>query len=312
MMVVYHLCWDLVYFGHADFDLLHDPYWRAFNRAILGSFLFLVGFSLVLAHGDRFRPRSFLRRLVIVAACAGAITAGSALLFPDSFIYFGVLHHIAVASVLGLAFLRLPPAVTAAAGIAALPASEILAGPSFNAPWLWWLGLSTDARISNDFVPILPWFGLVLLGIAAGRLILPRHRDLLLPAWQPRGGLSGGLVWSGRHSLIVYLTHQPVLLGLLFAASLAGVGAPSATAVFRQPSHEVVETFLAACAQACAVSGRSADACTAYCRCVASELGAQGLWQDALGLAEGRAATADAEAVVAVTTDCAAAHGVAP
>ena len=312
MMVVYHLCWDLVYFGHADFDLLNDPYWRAFNRAILGSFLFLVGFSLVLAHGQHVRPQAFLRRLAIVAACAGAITAGSALLFPDSFIYFGVLHHIAVASVLGLAFLRLPPAVTAAAGIAALPASEILASPLFNAPWLWWLGLSTDARMANDFVPILPWFGLVLLGIAAGRLILPRHRSLLLPDWQPRGMLSGSLVWSGRHSLIVYLTHQPVLLGLLFAASLAGVGAPSATAVFRQPSREVVQTFLAACAQACAVPDRSPDACAAYCRCVASELDVQGLWQEALGLAEGLTAREDADAVVAVTTNCAAAHGISP
>ena len=312
MMVVYHLCWDLVYFGHADFDLLHDPYWRAFNRAILGSFLALVGLSLVLAHGERWHPRPFLRRLAIIAACAAAVTTGSALLFPDSFVYFGVLHHIAVASVLGLGFLRLPPAVTVAAAIAALLASDIFTSPAFNTPWLWWLGLSTNARVANDFVPILPWFGLVLLGVAAGRLVLPHHRDLLLPAWQPHGRLSRGLTWAGRHSLVVYLAHQPVLLGLLYAGSLAGIGAPSATAVFRQPSPTVVEAFLGACVQACTAPERGAGACAAYCHCLAVELGARGLWQEALGLAAEPASAPQSAELSALIEDCADRHGLAP
>ncbi len=261
-MAVYHGCWDLTFTGLASFDLLGDPLWLAARTLILSSFLLLGGISLVLATRNGFAPKAFLHRLGRLAAAAAAVSAMSYILFPDSPIFFGVLHHMAVAGVVGLAFVRMPGLVTLAAAVAALVAGDHLAFAPFNSPWLRWIGLTTVPPDSNDFVPLLPWIGAFLAGIALARL------------W-PGVGAGGrvgdrigrGLAWAGRHSLAIYLIHQPLLFGLFWLI---------VQAVAVEPPES--RNFQASCTASCVQAGGVAARCEANCRCVRGEMARSGLW----------------------------------
>ncbi|HYG86228.1 MAG TPA: heparan-alpha-glucosaminide N-acetyltransferase [Azospirillum sp.] len=284
-MVAYHLSWDLDFLGFAQFDLFTSPFWLAARTAILGSFLLLVGVSLVLAVERGFDRRRYLRRLGLLAAAAAAVSAVSYVQFPDSPIFFGVLHHIAVASVLGLAFVRLPFAVTLALGVLACALPSMARAPLFDEPWLRWIGLMTFEPDSNDYVPLFPWFGIVLWGIALGRLWRGRGR---LAAWRPADKVGRALAWAGRFSLPIYLVHQPALFGALsLVALLAG-----------SPNRETRD-FLASCESGCTSSGERS--CAAQCRCIADELKRAGLWQDVLA---NRYVGSTRAAVAAVVLGC--------
>ncbi|AWJ86227.1 hypothetical protein TSH58p_22120 (plasmid) [Azospirillum sp. TSH58] len=262
-MALYHGSWDLTYLGLADFDLFGDPLWLAARTGILGSFLILSGLSLTLAAAGGTDRRRFLRRFALLVLAAAGVSAVSLAMFPDSPIFFGVLHHMAVASLLGLALLRLSWPALLLLGVAVIALGQTVALPLFDEPWLRWIGLMTFAPESNDYVPIFPWFGGFLFGMALGRMWRPG------PATTPGGAVGRGFAWAGRHSLAVYLLHQPVLFGLLSLLAM-GIGADPAD----------VRSFQTSCAATCTASGGETAHCTATCRCVADDLNRAGLWSD--------------------------------
>lgn len=258
-MASYHFTWDLEFFGYIEPGTATQGLWKLYARAIASSFLFLVGFSLVLAHGDGIRWKGFGKRLAMVAAAAAAITVATLIAFPGAPIWFGILHAIAASSVIGLLFLRLPVVVTLLAALAAIAAPLYLTSPAFNSGWLLWLGLAETPPRSNDYVPLLPWIGAVLIGIAAGRIA--RSTGLLermarLPA-MPRL-----LTLAGRHSLLFYLVHQPVLIGLIYLFSL----------VHPAPKPDPVESYIGSCEASCTGSGNEAPFCTRFCACTLDQL----------------------------------------
>ena len=104
------------------------------------------------------------------------------------------------------------PRLALAIGIAIVAAGIALAHPVFDQRPLSWLGFTTDEAGTEDYVPLVPWAGVVLVGIAAGHGPRTRASALLAPlAAAPRW-----LRWLGRHSLAVYMVHQPLLLGALW------------------------------------------------------------------------------------------------
>ena len=219
-MAVFHFTFDLELFGYLPTGTTTSGGWAIFARAIAGSFLFLVGISLALAHGRGIRWRSALRRLAMIAGAAAMITLATRIALPDQFIFFGILHSIAFASLAGLAFVRLPPVVPLLAAVAVWLAPRWLFLPAFDAPRLQWLGLGTLIPRSVDFVPVFPWFAPVLLGIALGNTLAHQRVWARLALW-PRGPSRALalLAWPGQHSLAVYLAHQPVLIALVWATT---------------------------------------------------------------------------------------------
>ncbi|HEY0917687.1 heparan-alpha-glucosaminide N-acetyltransferase, partial [Devosia sp.] len=186
-MIVYHFAWDLSYYGLIATDLTTHPFWVTLQRSILSSFLLLVGIGLVLAHGRGMRWPAFWRRLAAIAAAALAVTAGTFWMFPDYFVYFGILHAIALFSLLALPFLRLPAAVVlAAAGLFLVP-PLLWSAPQFAARPLAWIGFWSVLPETTDIVPLFPWFGVVLIGIAGARLALATPLAARLALWQPPG-----------------------------------------------------------------------------------------------------------------------------
>lgn len=255
-MAVYHFTWDLDFFGYIEPGTSVSGGWRIFARVIATSFLFLVGVSLYLAHGRGVRWRAFARRLAMILAAAAAITAVTYVVTPDAFIFFGILHNIALSSLLGIAVLRLPTPALIALAAAVAVAPQAIHAPVLDQPAFWWSGLSRNVPGSNDYIPIFPWFAAVLAGIAAAKAATHSGLAARMAASAPAGGarLLGA---AGRHSLAFYLLHQPVLFSgvWLFAQVL-----PPA-----QP--DLSESFLGACTAQCA-SARAEPFCRAYCACL--------------------------------------------
>lgn len=284
-MAVYHATWDLRYFGLIAVDPAEDPGWVAFARAIASTFLFLVGVGLVLAHRGGFRAGPYLRRLALIAGAAAVVSLATWLLFPDDFVRFGILHAIAVASVLALPFLRLPVPIVLLAAVAAFVAPVWLASPAFDRTGLYWTGLATDPPPSVDFVPILPWFSATLLGVAVARIVLAAGIPARLAAWRPRLRLGRAFVLAGQWSLLVYLVHQPILLAAIYPiAQLAGPAGTVAAAETRNPAETddpllapAIADYRQACRAGCTAQGPSETVCTAYCGCVLDHMEATGL-----------------------------------
>lgn len=216
-MVAYHFCYDLTYLGFAHFDFLADPFWLHARTLILSSFLLVAGISLVLATHDGVRRRSYLKRLGTLAGCATLISASSYFMFGPRWIFFGVLHFIAVASVLGLGFVR-RPRLALVVGIALIVLDRAFSHTVFDQPYLQWLGLMTFKPPTEDYVPLIPWFGVVLLGIALGNRVWLREPLPPLARWYSAQPLVRLLSLAGRHGLLVYMLHQPLLLGMLWVA----------------------------------------------------------------------------------------------
>ena len=222
-MVIYHATWDLGpdLYGLIELNAAVNTGWVVFARLIAGSFLFIVGVSLMLAHRNGMRWRSFARRLAIIAAAALLITIVTRLAIPASYVRFGILHGIAAASVIGLLFVRAPTWLTLAAAVLALAAPALFATDAFNGAALLWLGLGTSVPGMIDYVPVLPWVGATLLGIAATRLVFATGVDEQLARWSPSGRIGDWLISAGRWSLAIYLIHQPILIGLFYLLALA-------------------------------------------------------------------------------------------
>lgn len=267
-MMAYHLCWDLSYFRFIAADVGYDEAWVLIARSILAVFLLLAGISLVLGHRDGIRWRSFRRRWLFVLAGAMAITVATWFAFPQSFVYFGVLHAIALFSLLGLAFVRTPLwlPVLVAAVVIGLP--FVYSDPLFNEKLWSWIGFWQVPPPANDLVPVFPWFGAVLVGIIAARLVLASSLAGRLAAIAPTGRLARLLTFLGRWSLLIYLLHQPILLGLVYPAAMV-----------MQPQIAMRDDdFLRSCQTTCEAGGTTPQLCTTYCQCGLEGVATNDLW----------------------------------
>ena len=220
-MTFFHLAFDLNHFGFIRENFYQDPLWTVQRTCILSLFLLCAGFGQAIAvHSGQTWSR-FWRRWLQIAACAVAVSLGSALMFPNSWIYFGVLH--------GLAVMLLVCRATAAWGRWLWPAGlgmvllgvfapEVHAWLPFTDAWdlktLNWLGLISHKPITEDYVPVLPWLGVMWWGMASGQWALAR-RGWMDHLNQTTSALPKPLSWLGRWSLSWYMLHQPVLIGLL-------------------------------------------------------------------------------------------------
>ena len=209
-MAIFHFTFDLEMFAYLPWGTTTVGFWHYFPRIVAGSFLFLAGVSLYLAHGQGIRWRAFVKRFAVIAGAAVVVTVGSSYFNPQGTILFGILHCIAASSMIGLLFLRLPMAITLVIAAAAFALPWYVQHPSFNATGLLWLGLSTEKPWMMDYVPILPWIAPFLAGLALAKRVGGRWPKVT-PSRRVRI-----LAFPGQHSLIVYLIHQPILIGLIW------------------------------------------------------------------------------------------------
>lgn len=272
-MVVFHSAFDLSTLHLAQIDI-ESVGWRSFAKLIASSFLFLSGISLVMAHGARFRAPSYFRRLAVLVGAAALVTLGTWYALPEQFIFFGILHSIVVASLVGLVFLRTPAVVTLVIALGVYAISKLFTSPAFDAPALVWLGLGTITPATADFEPVFPWLSPFLLGMAAAQFGFARFARRAIANWQPQFSIGRVLAFAGRYSLWIYLAHQPIIFGTLtVVAQLTASNSPV-------PPQD--RPFIEACQTTCVNRGGTNAACLAYCICTAGELKKAGLWESVL------------------------------
>lgn len=211
-MVIFHFTFDLALFGIVAPTTMTEPFWYYFARAIAGSFLFLSGISLWLAHGQAIRWPSFLGRMAKLVGAAALVTLASIWFVPGGTIWFGILHAMAATGLIGLAALRLPWPVTLALAGVVFAGAWMGTSAVFDPLWLVWTGLAETRPMMGDYVPLVPWAAPALAGIAFARAVR-------IDGWagRPVSSLTRWLTFPGRHSLIIYLIHQPILIGLFNA-----------------------------------------------------------------------------------------------
>lgn len=212
-MAVFHFCFDLSTFRFIDANFYADPLWTTQRTMILSLFLLCAGAGQAIAVQQGQSWSRFWRRWGQIVGCAVLVSAGSALMFPRSWISFGVLHGMAVMLILARLLAPLGRWLWPLGALIAL-APRWLAHPFFDTRWTNWLGFVTHKPVTEDYVPIFPWLGVMLWGMAATQLLLARR-----PGWLG-GALAAGarpLAGLGRWSLSFYMLHQPVLIGLILA-----------------------------------------------------------------------------------------------
>lgn len=212
-MAIFHFCFDLAYFKLIDADFYRDRLWLVQRTVIVSLFLFCAGFGQALAVSQGQSWPRFWKRWSQVVRCALLVSLGSAIMFPNSWISFGVLHGIALMLLVcrftaGWGFWLWP------LGLLAIAVPYLVQHPFFDTRATNWVGLVTRKPRTEDWVPLLPWLGVMWWGLAAGGWVVKRRLHWVagpLPqAYVP-------LAVLGRWSLTFYMVHQPVLIGVLIA-----------------------------------------------------------------------------------------------
>ncbi len=205
MMIAFHFIYDLNSFGFADVPLFTNWAGTAWRCLIVFLFLSAVGISLVIAHSKSLELRKFLKRLIYLGIAALMVSAGTYIIFPDAWVYFGILHLIWFSSVIAIAFVNLPKT-------SLVIAIFILIGSIFDQPNLGFISNFFEPYLplgTVDYYPLFPWLSFVFIGIYLGHYPLYQKALTFRVNW---------LEVMGKHALIIYLTHQIILFGIVSLA----------------------------------------------------------------------------------------------
>jgi uncharacterized membrane protein len=218
LMVGYHLLFDLGEFVGVKRFLgwstnLSTDAWVIAQFFFAGLFVVLSGISSTLT-------RSNIRRGLRLLAVSLLVSAATYVFDKSSAVYFGILQCLAISMIIyGAAFEKLKAAVCAAAGAAVLALGAALPALKkalvIQTNWLMPFGLHGPSFSAFDYFPLIPWFGIFLVGAALGKTLYASKRSLL--PWR----LPSTFVnFAGRYSLWIYLAHQPIIMGVLYVLGL--------------------------------------------------------------------------------------------
>ena len=210
-MVVYHGCWFANDYRLIDIDITGNSGWRAFQKSIAASFFCLVGVGLQQGHVAGIQWRRYRWRLFKIVGCATVVTTTSIFLDPNRIVTFGILHCIAACSIIALPACRLPTRACTVLATGMIAAGIWIEAEALSSPILSWVGLGTQVVPTFDHQPLLPWLGVVLLGISASTLLLSDPTSPIV-RWQTHSFLGTTLALMGRWSLWLYMAHVPALV----------------------------------------------------------------------------------------------------
>lgn len=219
-MVIFHVSWDLQFLGLSSVNVFSDG-WQAFARSIGSTFALLLGLSLTLVaarlNDQRSTARYALRRGALILGAGLLVSLATFALLGDGYVRFGVLHMLGTMLILAIPWLSAPAWAAAGIGLLMIAAGFQLNTVISDNPWLLPFGILPSGIAMADYYPLLPWGGFSLLGVALGRAFYPAgQRRFALPDLA-NVALIRLLRLFGRHSLLIYLVHQPLALGLLYA-----------------------------------------------------------------------------------------------
>jgi len=215
VMIAFHTLYLLHYFGIQEtHQYLYPRFWLWFTFGG-GTFIFLAGVSLTIAYSRSKRIRPFIIRGLKILALGMGITLITWIISREGYVRFGVLQFFGISFILGPFFLRFR-FINLILGVALMVIGFHLQGMNFDFPWLLWLGLKPYHFTSFDYIPLLPWFGLLLAGMFFGSILYPQgNRRFNIPDLNNR--VVSAYTLPGRHPLAIYLAQWPAIIGVLLA-----------------------------------------------------------------------------------------------
>jgi len=214
LMLLYHGGFDITELAgkHTVFGIrwnLGSPGFQVAVAVFSGLFILLCGISSTLTQSN-------VRRGLKLLAVAALVTAASYVFNREEAIYFGILHCLgACILIYGWALEKAKPGLLAAAGLGVFGLSLVLTAAVGRTPirfdWLAPFGIISGTFSSYDYFPLLPWFGVFLGGSALGKWLYAERRSLI-----KKRSPVGFFNLAGRHTLLIYVVHQPIFLGILY------------------------------------------------------------------------------------------------
>lgn len=222
-MIFFHVMWDMQFFGLTSINV-YSPPWQLFARAIGTTFMFVMGISLTLdaakfkTNTGQIWKRNLKRGLKVLFA-GMLVMIATYLAVGNAFVRFGILHLAGVSIILASPFINRSAGLSLVTGMVLIILGVLVGGLLVPFPWLIPFGIRQAGMEMVDYYPLLPWFGVVLLGIATGAYAYPKkHAQFRLPEWSGTKTVKL-LQFAGKNSLMIYLIHQPVLIALIFGAT---------------------------------------------------------------------------------------------
>jgi uncharacterized membrane protein len=206
LMIIFHFIYDLFYFGWYSTDISGSADWRPFRYFIITLFLISMSFSVSLLHQKHVLWRQYGRWAIKLFLSAVVISIVSRFMFPHEWIYFGILHYILFASIF-LILLRQHLIISGVFSAIILSIYFFKFLPH-DWPFNYFKPHFLPAQTA-DFVPIIPWLGVSLAALSAKKII---HLEMFkkIDRFTP-----SSLQLLGRHSLLIYLVHQPILFAAM-------------------------------------------------------------------------------------------------
>ena len=221
MMIVYHIFFDVTFLAIIDLPVHSLPF-LLFLYPIGTIFLVLVGVSLTLKYSqikDHIhglgRFISFFKQGSRIFLIGLLITLVTYLYPHNGFIMFGVLHCIGLSIILAYPFIR-HKYTSIISGSLCIVLGIFVSVIQVDMPWLLWIGLRPIGFYTIDYFPLLPWFGVVLVGISIGNTFYPDGKRVYHRKEQRNHRLIHAITYLGQHSLVIYRLHQPIIFGLLY------------------------------------------------------------------------------------------------
>jgi len=225
-MVLYHLTWDLNYFGKVQLNML-SGFWHYFAYSIATTFIFVLGISMTLSYhrtlaktGETRQFKKFALRGLRIFGWGMLITIATLVVIGDGFVIFGILHVIGASIIIAYPFLQ-RKWLSLAGGVIFILIGPVVKSLVIHSPWLLWAGVGQYGRYMVDYYPVFPWTGVALIGVFVGHLLYPMGKSRLNLADFSHVPPFSWLIYFGKHSLLIYLLHQPLLFGGLV---LFGIG----------------------------------------------------------------------------------------
>ncbi|WP_413693745.1 heparan-alpha-glucosaminide N-acetyltransferase [Psychromonas sp. KJ10-2] len=212
LMVIFHFCYNLAVFDWWDINTSKQLEWQVFRRVIVSGFLLAVGMSSYLAYSQQINWFKLTKSTGKLIAVAWLITVGSIFMYPNAWIYFGIIHFIAVALPIAAVFSRFPNTALLL-GVSCLISYQ-MGWLSMKPIWVWSVYHLNIPTKTMDLASFIPWIASVLIGIYL------MHKSLFnLKAKNNK--FTNTLARLGQHSLAIYILHQPIMYGIMFAITMA-------------------------------------------------------------------------------------------
>jgi uncharacterized membrane protein len=210
-MPIFHTLYNLYALGLIERALTKNGFWVGYQKLGLGTFVFVSGVSFILSTQNGVRWAKLLKRIGKLAGLAALISMSTWMMFPDKFIRFGVLHFFAVCLLIAPAFKMIKYWAALPSLVILVVAWQVGNQGLYNITPLYPTGLMSERPSSIDYIPLIPWFGIFLLGMSFGYGLVGKTSSSTPKKWMIP------VIWLGQHSLFFYFAHQIVIYGLLAA-----------------------------------------------------------------------------------------------